>query len=519
MIHRPAAGPGPQPGGRPSSRTRSNAVEGGGAAEVSGGLVRVRNLREVPAGRVEAGGLHGRAERAIGGRGRGRPRQGAATDRGDQAAPRRAPAPSPAPAPTPAPLDAEEELQDAESVDSEEPPLTPTQAARRGDLGHLISTEMEKLLEAIEGEELGDSLAHEGLLDTVRLLEVGGGGLKSPLQGLAYNDAKKKLVRHVRRGGCTLGQATLERTLDRIVRACKNREEQSLRLREGAVGLAAAVGEQAPGGRAIPHQGLATEKQSGYEKDRTLVDTLLGNVALQLRGKPLPAVLTPVLADVIVAVDALTRNPGRMPRFESLSMASRTSDEKGGDLKRYRADKTFEHRRGRSAEHEYNLIDDYLVIISIAGAQVAPKQMKVDTCDEQSGVRLLEDKREDDEDTVLIAQYPALRSISAQIRRVGQKAKLDGHGARLFVDAILADATNCLVQGCTVTASLENALRGHYEMQASNGRRSSSHKRSRRSRSRSSASGSESDGEATSSGSEASSRKVVSQACMSQALN
>ena len=290
---------------------------------------------------------------------------------------------------------------------------------------------------------------------------------------------------------------------------------KSLRLREGAVGLAAAVGEQAPGGRAIPHQGLATEKQSGYEKDRTLVDTLLGNVALQLRGKPLPAVLTPVLADVIVAVDALTRNPGRMPRFESLSMASRTSDEKGGDLKRYRADKTFEHRRGRSAEHEYNLIDDYLVIISIAGAQVAPKQMKVDKCDEQSGVRLLEDTREDDEDSVLIAQYPALRSISAQIRRVGQKAKLDGHGARLFVDAILADATNCLVQGCTVTASLENALRGHYEMQASNGRRSSSHKRSRRSRSRSSASGSESDGEATSSGSEASSRKVVPQASIS----
>ena len=138
MAHRPAADPGPQPGGRPSSRTRSNIVGGGGAAEVSGGLVLVRNLHEVPAGRVEAGGLHGRAERAIRGRGRGRPRQGAATDRGNQAAPRRAPVPAPAPAPTPAPLDAEEELQEAESVDSEEPPLTPTQAARRGDLGHRL---------------------------------------------------------------------------------------------------------------------------------------------------------------------------------------------------------------------------------------------------------------------------------------------------------------------------------------------------------------------------------------------
>ncbi|KAL3916269.1 MAG: hypothetical protein SGPRY_006895 [Prymnesium sp.] len=161
---------------------------------------------------------------------------------------------------------------------------------------------------------------------------------------------------------------------------------------------------------------------------------------------------------------------------------------------------TFEHRRGRSAEHEYNLIDDFLVIIAIAGAQMAPSHMKVDTCDLGSSIKLPEDETTADQDTILIAQYPVLRSISAQIRRVGQRAKLDGYGARLFMDAIIADATNCLVQGCTVTAALENDRRGHYEMQAGRGCRSSGRKRSRRSRSVSSSSA-ESDEEDSSSGS------------------
>ena len=500
---------GPQPGGQPSSRTRSHAVGASPAAEVSGARMQVQDLRVVPAGRVEAGGLHGRSEQAEAGLEQRGPRRGRPPTRRDaQASATRPPAPAPAPSPAPAPEDAEN-LEETSTVTSGEPPLTPTREARQGHLGHVISTEMEKVLEAVEGEEVGDALAREGLLDTLRLLEVGGGNLKAPIHGLGYNQAKKKLARHTRRGGCTLPQAILERMLDRIVRACAFREEQSLRLREGGVGLVEVVGEHISGKGATPHHASGGERQTNYEKDRALVDTLLGNVALQLRGKPLPAVLTPVLADVVVAVDALTRNPGRMPRFETLSMASRTSDDKGGDLKRYRADKTFEHRRGRSAEHEYNLIDDFLVIIAIAGAQMAPSHMKVDTCDLGSGIKLPEDETTVEQDTILIAQYPVLRSISAQIRRVGQRAKLDGYGARLFVDAIIADATNCLVQGCTVTAALENALRGHYEMQAGRGRRSSGRKRSRRSRSVSSSSV-ESNEEDSSSGSDVSSEKVRS---------
>ncbi|KAL3911131.1 MAG: hypothetical protein SGPRY_008809, partial [Prymnesium sp.] len=92
------------------------------------------------------------------------------------------------------------------------------------------------------------------------------------------------------------------------------------------------------------------------------------------------------------------------------------------------------------------------------------------------------------------------------ICRVGQKAKLDGHGARLFINAIISDATNCLVQDCTVTASLKNVLRGHYEMQAGRGRRSSGHTSSLRSRS---SSLTDSDEEDSSLGSHASSENEI----------
>ncbi|KAL3924277.1 MAG: hypothetical protein SGPRY_003962 [Prymnesium sp.] len=68
-------------------------------------------------------------------------------------------------------------------------------------IGRVCVTEMEKVLEAVESEELAPALQSEGLLDTNRLLQVGGGGLRSLQGGMAYGTTRDKLAAHLRRGG------------------------------------------------------------------------------------------------------------------------------------------------------------------------------------------------------------------------------------------------------------------------------------------------------------------------------
>lgn len=55
--------------------------------------------------------------------------------------------------------------------------------------------------------------------------------------------------------------------------------------------------------------------------------------------------MTPTLGDIVSAAEALSRNPSRLPRFQSLSLDSRVED-KGGDTMRHRKDKTFKHTGG-----------------------------------------------------------------------------------------------------------------------------------------------------------------------------
>lgn len=54
-----------------------------------------------------------------------------------------------------------------------------------------------------------------------------------------------------------------------------------------------------------------------------------------------------------------------------------------------------------SADDEYRLLDDYLVVVGVAGAQMAPVDMKTAECDLDGGVKLDTDTS-GDEQTVLI---------------------------------------------------------------------------------------------------------------------
>lgn len=105
------------------------------------------------------------------------------------------------------------------------------------------------------------------------------------------------------------------------------------------------------------------------------------------------------------------------------------------------------------------------MVVGVAGAQIAPEAMKVAECDEGSGVKLDTDEGSG-EHTVLIAQFPALRAIASQVRRSGMRARLDGSGARTYIDALLESANEFLVSSSTATAALTLALDKHFELQS-----------------------------------------------------
>lgn len=447
------------------ARTRPRTGPGEGRAEVCAAPGGAIPLASFPAGSIPAGGVHGAAEAAASAPGHSVGRRAPPVPASFAFGPLPAISEEPGPGLGGARGPGLEGAPEAR-VAPPESDLPPARAPRGGELGRLYAEEMEHVLDAVEAEApLRGPLESEGLWDTLRLLEVGGGGLRSPYgSGLAYQEAHKRLALHARRGGCTLDDAELHRRLDRVVRMVALRETESTNLRAAAAGVPGAglVGK-GDRGFAGPDPGPA-DRPTASDRDRALCDGLLNCVTRQQNGKPLTAMMTPTLGDIVSAAEALSRNPARLPRFQSLSLDSRVED-KGGDTMRHRKDKTFKHKRAVSAEEEYRLLDDYLVVVGVAGAQMAPDTMKVAECDEGSGVKLETDEGPA-EHTVLISQFPALRAISAQVRRSGMRARLGGAGARTYVDALLESATEFLVTRPTATAALTMALDKHLELQS-----------------------------------------------------
>ncbi|KAL3932410.1 MAG: hypothetical protein SGPRY_000718, partial [Prymnesium sp.] len=168
--------------------------------------------------------------------------------------------------------------------------------------------------------------------------------------------------------------------------------KESNRRREEASGLISPIGGAAI---AVTPQ---TEKLTSNEKDRVHSD------ALRHRRR-------------IGIADAQARSPATLL---TLAMSTRI-DERNGDTKRHRSDKSFTHKRGKSVQKR------------------TTGDMKVSDCDAGSGVKLGE-RAGEEQNTVLIAQFPLLRALATQVRRCGQNAGLDGYGARRYIDAILDDA-------------------------------------------------------------------------------
>ncbi|KAL3930297.1 MAG: hypothetical protein SGPRY_001595 [Prymnesium sp.] len=299
------------------ARSRSRLGPDGALAEVSAHPDDPQPLASLPAGVVAAGGLHGAAEIA-------------ATPPGHACGGASLGAVAPSPIRTLAAIQEADEagasdaVRDAAAFRALEgrlaqnsAPLPAPRASRSGEMGRLCAEEMEKILDAVKAEDLRAPLENEGLLATMRFLEVGGGGLRSPAAtGLAYREARARLVLHARRGGSRLADADLCSLIDRVVRITILREAESA------------------------------------DRDRGLCDGLLDCVTRQQHGKPLTAMMTPTLGDIVLASEALSHNPAPLP---SLSLSSRMED-----TLRHKKDKVFEHKRGSSADEEYRLLEEFL---------------------------------------------------------------------------------------------------------------------------------------------------------------
>lgn len=177
-------------------------------------------------------------------------------------------------------------------------------------------------------------------------VEVGGGNLNAPIHvlGVQAGEEEARQPRSVRHLHSSLGSPQTHAGQNYLLMRATPRQEPPTSQGRRRTRIEP-VEAYAPGKGAVPLHTSVGERQTNHEKDLDLVNTLLGNGRL-----------------ILPELDAASQVKG------------------GSDLTRHLADKTFEHRRGRSAELEYELIDDMLVIIAIAGAQVAPSDMmKVDT--------------------------------------------------------------------------------------------------------------------------------------------
>ena len=248
---------------------------------------------------------------------------------------------------------------------------------------------MRKALSADELDGLGPALAAEGLLSVNRILNLHDGGRAPLASGAEFKKAQDVLAKCLLRGGYTSVEVTrVHSEAGQLLRLAQRREASSARMREEVAGLGSdATGRTSGGGGPADGAG-ATDSDKGLSKadrDKAKLEELAANVRLQLHGDSIAISVQPVDGDILLAYEALTRTPARLPTYDDLALKTAAEDQSSGTV-RYKAGKTFKHKRGASSSAELDLFGRYCEVLRHAGATEAPATFAVTEADERSGV-------------------------------------------------------------------------------------------------------------------------------------
>ena len=329
---------------------------------------------------------------------------------------------------------------------------SPVKAARGGDAGRAAARFMDKVLTTEELEDdWTEALEAVGYYDGKRLLNYP--GLRAGaagVGGLAFTEAARKLALKMRRVPVTVPGLTDEgfrHQLSCILRAIQAQEGELNALMAGG-SPAADYDSDAPRGEEV-RRGRA-EPQS--EREARVVGELERCVNQQLT-QPVPTVLQPCYADVLVFHEALAREPSHLVPVSALSLESRSGRTVGGSKdQKHKRNEVFKHSRGRSRAAEQILLRKYMRVAATAGAFEAGHHQLVDH-DYSSGIC-------DDagNPAALVAVYEPVHTMTEAACAEMDSARLDGIQARRYVKDFIESMDRSMNRGVTLTEAVKDAL-------------------------------------------------------------
>ena len=329
---------------------------------------------------------------------------------------------------------------------------SPVKAARGGDAGRAASLFMDKILTTEELEDdWTEALEAVGYYDGKRLLNYP--GLRAGaagVGGLAFTEAARKLALKMQRVPVTVPGVTDEgfrHQLSCILRAIQAQEGELNSLMAGGT-PAADYDSDAPRDEAV-RRGRA-EPQG--DREARVVGELERCVNQQLT-QPVPTVLQPCYADVLVFHEALAREPSHLVPVSALSLESRSGRTVGGSKDhKHKRNEVFKHPRGRSRAAEQILLRKYMRVAATAGAFEAGHHQLVEH-DYSSGI--------DDASgnpAALVAVYEPVHTMTEAACAEMDSARLDGVQSHRYVKDFVESMDRSMNRGVTLTEAVKDAL-------------------------------------------------------------
>ena len=169
--------------------------------------------------------------------------------------------------------------------------------------------------------------------------------------------------------------------------------------------------------------------------------------------QPVPTVLQPCYADVLVFHEALAREPSHLVPVSALSLESRSGRTVGGSKDhKHKRNEVFKHTRGRSRAAEQILLRKYMRVASTAGAFEAGHHQLVEH-DYSSGI-------DDDSGNpaALVAVYEPVHTMTEAACAEMDSARLDGVQSRRYVKDVIESMDRSMNRGVTLTEAVKDAL-------------------------------------------------------------
>ena len=304
-------------------------------------------------------------------------------------------------------------------------------------------------------EELEDdwteALEAVGYYDGKRLLNYP--GLRAGaagVGGLAFTEAARKLALKMRRVPVTVPGVTEEgfrHQLSCILRA--------IQAQEGALNALMAGGSPAVDYDSDSPRGddvRRSRSEPQIEREARVVGELERCVTQQLT-QPVPTVLQPCYADVLVFHEALAREPSHLVPLGALSLESRSGSSVGGSKdQKHKRNEVFKHVRGKSRAAEQALMRKYMRVAATAGAFEAGHHQLVDH-DYSSGICDAADNP-----AALVAVYEPVHTMTEAACAEMDSARLDGGQSKRFVKDFIESMDRSMNRGVTLTEAVKDAL-------------------------------------------------------------